>query len=390
MNELLIAGIDGGATKVSGWLIEQDEKTGKFRLGKKQVYQEYRDHPLFDQSFQPVPILDQFNKAAISSTEEQQAKVWVETCASVISELMQDQQLEVIVGIGMPGLKTPDGRGIYILANGPRNPFFSEQLEALLRSKNIRLAMPIARLGSDADYCGIGEESGASGAFSHCRNAYYLGGGTGVADALKLKGQLVPFDAIKAWMAKSWELKTSDGLSVEKYISAKGIQAWYARISRHTVEELEEAGIYGTQILDRAVQGEEAARECMDRVTRELAKLIYERITTMYFGWRNDYDFVNPGREKPSAVHPYLETLLDRIIFGQRLGELLEQSRETDWVWKPLLQLLGSMVTAEKDASFVSHYTRNGQFTPELLQISSLREAPALGAGIDAYQTYSV
>ena len=390
MNEWMIIGIDGGASKVNGWLIERDEKTGRFSLGQKQVYREYREHPDFDQGFQPLPITDQLDEAAIGPREERQSRVWIETCASVITELVRASSRPVIVGIGMPGLKTSDGRGIRALANGPRNPWFTERLEERLRDAKIRLSLPIARLGSDADYCGMGEELGVSGSFTGSMNALYLGGGTGVADALKLNGHLVPFDSIKNWMAKSWELKTSDGLSAERYISAKGIQACYARYSQVSMEELDDAGIYGHQILSRAVEGENAAGECLEKVTEELAMLLFERLTTLYSGWRAYYDFVNPAREQLLSTHSHQGTLLDRIVIGQRLGDLLNESKKTEWLWKPLLQKLGSRVLAETDVLFVDHYCRDGQFRPEIIHLSTLRDAPALGAGIDAFQTCSI
>ena len=149
-----------------------------------------------------------------------------------------------IVGIGMPGLKTKNKRGIIALINGPRMPDYSQFIESRLLEANMSLVSPIAHLGSDADYCGLGEEYAENGLFKDVKNAYYLGGGTGVADAMKLNGKLVPFDNTKAWIAKTWEMKCDKNISLEKYASSSGIQSIFSMYSNIPVEELNKNEIY--------------------------------------------------------------------------------------------------------------------------------------------------
>ena len=94
------------------------------------------------------------------------------------------------------------------------------------------------------DYCGIGELYASDGSFQNTRNAYYLGGGTGAADALLLRGKLVPFDRIKPWMAKTWELKNHQELSLERFASASGFQFLYSVHSNIPIERLNADNIF--------------------------------------------------------------------------------------------------------------------------------------------------
>ena len=83
--------------------------------------------------------------------------------------------------------------------------------------------------------------------------------------------------------------------------------------------------------------------------------------------------------------HKYRGILLDRIVIGQRLGDLLLQSRETNILWPEILNDLCEIIHTTKDKKLMEHYLRNGKFHDGIIQISRLREAPALGAGIDAF-----
>ena len=98
---------------------------------------------------------------------------------------------------------------------------------------------------------------------------------------------------------------------------------------------------------------------------------------------------MNPSREGLSRNHHFTGTLLDRIIFGQRLGVLLETSKSTTQLWQPLLDNLTDLVfLSAENQTFKDHYLRDGQFNPDLIVNTALREAPAIGAGIDAYLYY--
>ncbi|MEE8341469.1 MAG: hypothetical protein V3R52_05175, partial [Candidatus Neomarinimicrobiota bacterium] len=176
----LIIGIDGGASKVSAFVVEAADGGNSFKLGVHNSTREYHD---FQSDFTPVDLPTQLeqiyhNNIMLTPAEEDQAKVFSEAIFEVISDIVQVTKPEnILIGIGMPGIKTADKRGIAAMANGPRMPNFVREIEQKLSAAGIALATPVGKLGSDADYCGIGEEYAENGGFRTTENAYYLGGG---------------------------------------------------------------------------------------------------------------------------------------------------------------------------------------------------------------------
>lgn len=393
MKGTLLIGIDGGATKVSGWIINYSDKTGLFQISETNVQKKYSDYSDFDPAYIPVNIklqLQEMNsKIQFTNQEKQQGYAYMNATADVIIELLRKYpEKKALIGIGMPGLKTPDKRGIAAIANGPRMPGYSEFVEKRIKKQNLALGSRIARLGSDADYCGLGEEYSAEGLFKDVENAYYLGGGTGVADALKLKGKLIPFDIAKSWIAKTWEMKCEKGISLERYASAGGIQSIYSKFSNIPVEELNNNHIYPLQILKKAFSGDHAAVDTINDVSKYIADLLYERITSIYSGWSGLFSFVNPSKVLQNKNHEYNGILLDRIIVGQRLGDLINESKDTSLLWNQIIDRLSVLIKNNDDKQLRDHYLRDGKFNVDMLIISKLREAPAIGAGVDAFLTY--
>lgn len=387
--EPLLIGIDGGATKVSAWEIIYNKQNSTFSLGKTNATKLYREIEGYIPNFKPVDINIQLNEresANPTPEEKQQAAVYVEACALAIKELAKKVGTsEVLLGIGMPGLKTENKRGIAVVANGPRMLEYSDTLEQRLKELKINLISPVDHLGSDADYCGIGENYSENGIFRNCKNAYYLGGGTGVADAMKLDGKLLTFDNAREWMAKTWEMKSADGLPLERVCSVSGIQKTYAEFANQTVEELNSKGIYPLQIAELVASGDEAASKTFAVVNKNLAKLLFERIVTLHKGWQNIFEFVNPNRTQLDSDHQYLGKVFDAIVIGQRLGDLFDDETGKDIVKKPILKqlhdLIQNSILLPEDVKL--HY----KHLDEIIKVSKLREAPALGAGIDAFLT---
>ena len=387
--QTLLIGIDGGATKVSAWEIKYDDQHKTFSLGNANATKSYREIEEYIPDFKPIDLKIQLGereagKVQPTPEEKQQAAVYVEACALAIrSVVVETGCSNILIGIGMPGLKTTDKRGIEVVANGPRMLNYSEQLEARLQTFKINLLAPVSHLGSDADYCGIGENYSEEGWFRKTDNAYYLGGGTGVADAMKLDGKLLTFDNAKSWIAKTWEMKSAEGLPLEKVTSVSGIQQTYAAFARKTVEELSEAGIFPLQISKLAQNGEDAAVKTFEVVNRNLARLLYERIVTLYQGWSGLFEFVNPNRSILNSEHEHRGKLFDIIIIGQRLGDLFDDSIGNEGVKHPILDQLRDLLTTSEllDEAAKAHY-RNIE---SIIKTSKLREAPALGAGIDAF-----
>jgi len=391
-NDFLLLGIDGGASKVSGWEVKIIESDITFTLGDIQAERSYRNIPGFITEFKPIDVQQQLkdrdsNNLKPTPDEEQQAAVYVEACAQVIEEIVEkNNNNKILVGLGMPGLKTENQRGIAVVANGPRMIRYCDQLENRLQIRNIEFVTPVDHIGSDADYCGIGENYSSEGLFRSVKNAYYLGGGTGVADALKLNGELVPFDATKDWIAKSWEMKSENGRSLERFASAAGIQSIYADIAKVEVSELNSKNIFPLQIAELASSGDTTAMETFQLVGENIALLLFERISTLYAGWQSLFEFINPNRANLSNNHSYKGNKFERIIIGQRLGELFDSETGKKVLQKPVLEKLSSKIETSDvlDTKTKNHYKRLNQ----IVQTSKLREAPAIGAGIDAYLTF--
>lgn len=388
-NNFLLIGIDGGASKVSGWQIVVDQQNNSFSLGKEHAERSYSQIPGFISDFEPLNLNRQLaerdaNKIDPTDDEQQQAAVYVEACSQVIEELVEKcNQSKILVGLGMPGLKTDDKRGIAMIANGPRMIQFSDQLERRIKLKQIKFVQPIHKLGSDADYCGIGENYSKDGLFHEVENGYYLGGGTGAADALKLNGQLIPFDIAKEWIAKTWEMQNDDGQSMEQFASSRGIRKIYSDISEKNISELHEKEIYPLQIAEFAKNGDTAAIKTFTLITENLALLLYERITTLFAGWQGLCSFLNPKKPKLSKKHTFLGNVFNRIILGQRLGELAELEAGLVVLKKPVIEKLDLFIQESEvlDSNAKKYYNN----LKSIIQISKLRAAPALGAGIDAY-----
>ncbi len=387
MQDILLLGIDGGATKISGWIVDTQEKG--FSLTNINIQKKYSEYSSYDGAFKPVDIKTQLaemnSDINLTDKEISQGLAYKNTASDVIIELSKkNPNRKLLIGFGMPGLKTTDKRGISALANGPRMPKFVEFIEGKLRNAKIDF-YPISHLGSDADYCGIGEEYDISGSFKGVENVYYLGGGTGVADAMKLNGKLITFDSMKNWIAKAWEMKGTSGLSFERYASASGIQYIYSIKSGIPVEQLNNQGIYPPQILHRALENESAALETINEVSGNISKLLFERILTLYSGYSDLFEFINAAKPKLIKDHPYKGTLLDRIVIGQRLGDLLKESQSTQLLWKDILKNLKTLIEETKNKKLIEHYLENGNFNNDILTISGLREAPAIGAAVDAF-----
>ncbi len=387
--DFLLIGIDGGATEVKAHqiMLEGDPKAPVFRLGDLQAMKKYEKVG----DFVPVPVADQFrqrDEGAIQLTdpEREQGDLYIEAAAQVVREIVSlaDSGREVLVGMGMPGLKTPDGRGINVINHGPRMPEFLNRLEKKLRDSDITLVKPVARLGSDADYCGIGEEFAEGGAFRGAENAYYAGLGTGVADAMKLHGKLATFDSAKEWIQKSWQMTCSLGVTFEKVISAKSMNGLYANLLGREGDMLVNEGRFPQ---DEAVEGRPLAQFTMHTVAAVLAELLFERIQTVAAG-RRMLSWRGPAYLALNPEHPFRGTLLDRVVIGQRLGFVYSDDRYVDVFRRPLLACLAELISARGDSMLRARYLKPGgkELADGVVIGSRLRAAPAIGAAVAAYE----
>jgi hypothetical protein len=181
-------GLDGGASKVRGVVIKS-LGSDTFIADSEAVTRSYSESKYYLPEFQPVNLtqqLEDFETGSINPTpdETRQETAIVQSFTAVIQRLAEQHPVQI--GIGLPGLKTKSGTGIAVMVNGPRMPHFIQRLTSELNRSGILLDGPPAPIGNDSDLCGLGEEFTREGNFRSVANAYYLGGGTGAAEALKI------------------------------------------------------------------------------------------------------------------------------------------------------------------------------------------------------------
>ena len=385
--EYIIIGIDGGGSKVSAGIIEsKDISTFTIKSLSQQYYNERSE---FNSDFSPVAMdiqLNEYNTEDYNVTNDEvlQGNAIIESFHNSIINLNIDKP--ILMGIGMVGLKTKDLRGIGAIANGPRIPNFCIQLEDALHKSNIHLHKPIQYIGSDADNCGIGEEYGKDGLFKDIQNGYYIGGGTGTADALKLKNELIPFDSISSWIAKSWEILNENNISMEQYTSLKGIQSIYSNYSEIPINELCNESIYANEIFSRALKNEKAALLTCADITKYMSTLIVERVETIFSGWQNKFGLLNPKHSLLINNHPYKNNLLERIIIGQGLGKLFHLSKNTPLLWDPLHNNIYDMIQKSRvlPSEAKKFLFENGTLKKGFIMTSNLDNSALLGAGVTA------
>ena len=333
-------GIDGGATKVAGaQVVNIDKRTFDLVQPVKEI--KYKTHESYVHNFKPLALNEQIKSKKRTELECRQAEVYIECIIKVLDNLIDDENVQI--SIAMPGIKTLNKRGIELMANGPRIPNLCDEIEKRLTLKN-----KILQIENDSDMCAWGEEFGKNGAFRNIENAYYIGGGTGTADGLKLEGKLISFDDASEWIAKAWELMTDDKTSLELFSSMSGIK------KLRQLKSDKEIGLI-------------------------LGQLIIERINTIFFGW-NDEFIVNRYIENS---HPYKKTLLDKIVFGQRLSEFLQSEKGTV-VFSQMIETLTNNCL-KSQAKIKNHFINNKVFDKDRIILSNLRSAPIIGLAAKSF-----
>jgi hypothetical protein len=314
-----LVGLDGGATSAKACRVRRCE-AGLMADGVPVEVVHVRAG-----AFEPVPR-EQAAERPASADELQRAHEWVAGATQAVLGAA-GPGFGVLLGVAMPGLKTVDGRGIAWARNGPRVPDLLDRLEQELARCGVDLAWPAAGLYSDGDCCGWGERHAVGGRFAGLRNAWYLGAGTGLADAALIDGAPIELDALAGRIRKSWELEWRAGRSFEDTLSLRGLNA---RAGGAVERQAETAR--GRVVLADAGQ---ALADLAARRAREVEAL---------------------------GKGPF-----ERFVVGQRLGQLLADGR-----LEPLRAALAEALVAR------------GLPAEGWLVTSTLREAPALGAAARA------
>ena len=356
-NNTIIIGIDGGATNISGGIVKQINET-TFSLDGDVQTLAYSESLLNNRNFRPVDLnlqLAQKDNPILKTEEGKQGLAILESCENVITKLAKTNNgNKCFLGIGMPGLKSPEHGGIIVTNNGPRIPRFLDVLEHRLRLTGLKFD-PIQKLGNDNDLCGLGELYGKDGSFRGVENALYIGTGTGIADAMMLEGKLVSFDNIGTWMPKSWHMKNENGIPIEKIISHKGMMMQYSEKTGISFQRLEEDETYPELFIKTG-----DAVEIRINFVTTVAWLIFQRIEKLVV-------------KKPN-------TIFNRIILGLRLAQLIEKIPEL------FDQIKLSVKKQITDSLVLSQTTKNHYLQKRLIILSKLPHAPIIGAGVNAYQ----
>ncbi|MBI3926399.1 MAG: hypothetical protein HY319_12735 [Armatimonadetes bacterium] len=261
-----LIGVDGGATCVRAYRF--DPRTLEtLAPGQERSYRG---------NFRALPLEVQRAGAPLTAEEEREGLERVAAAAEVVSRLAQGDG-PLVVGVALAGLKDRRRRGVVLARNGPRIPGFLDRFQEELRRLGTPPSEPVPPLGDDGELAGLGEEHAPRGNFSGVANAYYLGSGTGLSEAVKLDGQV---GELPAWLPRAWQLGFEDGLK-----AAAILESYRARCGRP------EAGF---DDLGRAAPGE------LRDIAERLARLLEDRAGRL--------------RERGLA--------LERLVLGQRFREL--------------------------------------------------------------------
>ena len=159
---------------------------------------------------------------------------------------------------------------------------------------------------------------------------------------------MVPFDQISSWIAKTIELKTRNGESLESYTSMSGINKLINRLTSHDIVKIN-------------------------------SELLFERISTIYSGWNNQYQI----NRSIISTHPYMNILLDQIIIGQRLSIFLQSKRGNE-IYNYIVSGLKDQCS-KSNPIVKAHFIKYENCITKRILLSKLREAPILGMGAKSW-----
>ncbi|MBE77254.1 MAG: hypothetical protein CMG41_05900 [Candidatus Marinimicrobia bacterium] len=337
MSNKLFLGLDGGATKILAQTCDFDSKSTLITPNGKYIEYSYNESNNFDSTFKPTSLLQQQkeakkNKYKFSKEEEKQSSSIIDTIVKIILTSVKNNKISH-VGLCFPGIKTTNFDGISIMANGPRSIDMLSQLNQKIKAK-LGHRLLIKTIYDDSACCVIGETKSSTGKLKNCKNAIYIGGGTGIADGLILNNKLIDFKN-HSGIKRSWELIMPNHESVEQCLSLGGmINQW------NSTKYIPVSGII--ELFNHARSGNNFANNIIVKAAKAFAFLIEKRIK-----------FFQSHNTKP-----------EKIIIGQRLGNIVSDRNN----------LLSKQI--------LKNYT--GQIP---IEISTDRRTAAIGAAYKAYET---
>ena len=331
MNNHLLLGLDGGASKILAQTCTIDPRSSLIIPKQEHHESNYRNSLGFDSGFMPVDLARQKKEAkennySFSDQEKNQSVSVIETIVKVIESSAKEKTISK-VGLCFPGIKTANYDGISIMANGPRNINMLSMINKMLKPK-LDSKISIKSIYDDSECCVIGEWKSSIGKLRDCENAIYVGGGTGIADGIILNNKIVDKD-----IERSWELIMPSGESVEQCLSLGGMLSQWNKEKEKSIKAI-------ISLFDHAISGDNFANNIIEKAAKAFDFLIDKRI-----------EFFQSHNSKP-----------EKIVIGQRLGNLLTEKNN------PLAKLI-----------FQNNYNVS-------VEISTDRRTAALGAAYKAHE----
>ena len=331
MNNPLLLGLDGGATKILAQTSTIDPRSSLIIPKEEYHESDYRDSHKFNSGFIPIDLAQQKkaakeNNYSFSDQEINQSASVIETIVKVIESSAKEKIISK-VGLCFPGIKTANYDGISIMANGPRNINMLSMINKMLKPKLDR-KISIKTIYNDSECCVIGEWKSSIGKLRDCKNAIYVGGGTGIADGIILNNKIVDKD-----IERSWELIMPSGESVEQCLSLGGMLSQWNKEKEKSIKAI-------ISLFDHAVSGNNFANSIIEKAEKAFAFLIERRM-----------EFFQSHNTKP-----------EKIVIGQRLGNIISDKNN------PLAKLI-----------FQNNYNVS-------VEISTDRRTAALGAAYKAHE----
>jgi len=330
MNNPLLLGLDGGATKILLQTSTIDPRSSLIIPIDQYHESNYRDSHKFDSGFIPIDLAQQKKEAkennySFSEQEINQSASVIDTIVKVIESSAKEKKISM-VGLCFPGIKTANYDGISIMANGPRNINMLSMINKMLKPE-LDNKISIKTIYDDSECCVIGEWKSSIGNLRDCKNAIYVGGGTGIADGIILNNKIVDKD-----IERSWELIMPSGESVEQCLSLGGMLSQWNKEKEKSIKAI-------ISLFDHAVSGDSFANNIIEKAAKAFSFLIERRI-----------EFFQSLNVKP-----------EKIVIGQRLGNILSEKNN------PLSKLI-----------LKNNYNVS-------IDISTDRRTAALGAAYKAY-----
>jgi len=305
--DVLALGVDGGASGVRALAVRprSDGRLEAAGVRATRAHAPFAASDVEQQQGESIRGVDPRPEPEVAA-----ARARLLATADVIVEAAGGARI-LAVGVCMPGLKTPNGRGIAVLRNGPRDPRFLEELERELTARGVELSVPIPALVSDGVAGALGERQAADGALAGVGDAYYLAGGTGLAEALLVGGRVRALDEFAGVLRKAWALESAAGIAYEDVLSMGGWNRAWERAGG--ILPPAEGGAFPEAA---ALRADPRATAILTNAADALARLVLDRVERLR---------ARAGIELRRAV---VGARLGRLLARPELGHLLRGPAE--------------------------------------------------------------